>query len=243
MQQLLRLRPRTRSGVSQRHISSVKKRMRQSFKRQHTDANAPAAAESSSDSAQAPAPADAASKADSGNGISASRPAESDPNTASMAASSNSSRMESRNAQGAGDDSQSSRSLPYSGLAQPPSRRTTYAGNGRTAEPKAGTEGSAEASAGLSNMSEVSSSTTGSAVERCRVPGPTNAALHAQPDAALSQARHAATARVEESKGWGQRPASMRRPCMRQMPRRPSLCMLPQQMQAKQAPLAQVRFL
>ncbi|CAL5224335.1 g7007 [Coccomyxa viridis] len=66
MQQLLRFRTRAKAGVSQRHISSVKKRMRQSHKRQHAESNRPAAAESSSASAQAAAPADAASKADSG---------------------------------------------------------------------------------------------------------------------------------------------------------------------------------
>ena len=239
MQQLLRFRTRAKAGVSQRHISSVKKRMRQSHKRQHAESNRPAAAESSSASAQAAAPADAASKADSGKDAVASVSAESTHTAASLAASSTSPRTESTNAQG-GEASNSSIATLYSGLAQPPSRKSTYAGSGRTAEPMAGTEGDA---AGLGSMSEVSSSRPGLAVERRRVPGPINAALHAKPAATLADTSRVATARIMESRGWGQRPTGRRCPCMQQTVRRRSVCLLPQRMQAKQTPLAQLRFL
>ena len=240
MQQLLKWRTRTKPGVSQRHISSVKKRMRQSLKRHQADSDNPTAAESSPDSTQYAGLDSEARQADSLDPRVASTLTQGKHTAATSAASNVAARVESGNAQTA-LRSESGRSLTVNGM-RPSSSAGAYTGIGSAADRVTATEGSAAPSAVLRTLPEATSSSSANpaAADRRRVSGPIKAALCAQPTAALADWRRTAAPSPLDSRGWGQKHTSMRCPGMRRIIRRPPSCTVPHRMQ--QMPLAQLRM-
>ena len=240
MQQLLKWRTRTKSGVSPRHISSVKKRMRQTLKRQHTDSDSLAAAESSSDSTQDTGLGTAASQAASLDLSSAQTLAQGKHTTAALPASDVAAHVEGRKAQ-TPRDSESNQGLTVNGT-KPYSSEGAYAGLGSSpgCEPVTPNRGCTAASAALRSLPEASSSRAVAAADGRRESRPIKAPHHAPPAAALADWRCIATPSPQVYRGWGRQHTSMRCPGVRQIIRRPPRCLAPHRLQ--QMPFVQLRM-